>query len=100
MIDERAIRGIHAYTLLYVVLFFAGTLFVLEDAVRTGSGLGSFEAMSATAATSGNVEPGFGTVGTMATYDTFADSTKVVMVVLMWVGRLEILPVIAAFWRR
>ncbi|KYH27696.1 potassium transporter [Halalkalicoccus paucihalophilus] len=104
VIDERAIRGIYAYTLLYVVLFFAGTLFVLEDAVRVGIDIRSFEAMSATAATLGNIGPGFGTAGPMATYETFPDSTKLVMVLLMWIGRLEILPVLAvftpAFWRR
>lgn len=60
--------------------------------------------MSATTATLGTIGPGFGTVGPMATYDTFSDSTRLVMVLLMWVGRIEILPVLAVFtptlWRR
>lgn len=104
VIDERAIQGIYAYTLIYVTLFFTGTIVVIQDGARVGLGLGTFESMSATAATLGNIGPGFGVVGPMATYNVFPAGTKLLFVVLMWIGRLEILPVLAlftpSFWRR
>ncbi|MFB6156592.1 MAG: TrkH family potassium uptake protein, partial [Haloferacaceae archaeon] len=103
-LDERAIRGIHAFTLLYVVLFFLATALVFANAARTGLDLSVLEAMSAVAATLGNVGPGFGLVGPMGSYLAFSGTTKAFMIALMWVGRLEIIPVLVLltpeYWRR
>jgi trk system potassium uptake protein TrkH len=103
VIDEDAIRGVYVFTVIYFVLFFVATLFVIEDTARAGLALGGFESLSATAATLGNIGPGFGIVGPMENYEPFPDSTKLLMVFLMWVGRLEIVPVLAlfvpSFWR-
>ncbi len=102
-VDERAIRGIYAFTLLYLVCFFVATLVVLADAARAGIDLPAFDAMSAVAATLGNVGPGFGVVGPMENYEFFPASSKLLMVGLMWFGRLEVLPVLVLFtpgyWR-
>jgi len=102
-LDERAIRGIYAFTLLYVVLFFVGSALVLLDAMRVGAAIPAFDAMSAVAATLGNVGPGVGVAGPMENYLVFPDTTKLLMVFLMWIGRLEIIPVFvlltAAYWR-
>ena len=103
-LDERAIRGIFAFTVLYLVLFFVATLVLFLDTVRVREGLTVLEVMSAVAATLGNVGPGFGTVGPMGSYRTFSPAGKLLMVGLMWVGRLEIIPVLVCltpeFWRR
>jgi trk system potassium uptake protein TrkH len=102
-LDERAVRGIYAFTLLYFVLFFVAAFVVYMDAARTGLDLVALDAMSATAATLGNIGPGFGIVGPMNSYLPFPWSTKLFMVFLMWVGRLEVLPVLVlltpAYWR-
>ncbi|POG54504.1 TrkH family potassium uptake protein [Haloferax marisrubri] len=103
-VDERAIRGIYAFTLLYLVLFFVSTGLLHLDAARIGFDVSILETMSAVAATLGNVGPGFGIVGPMGSYLDFSDGSKLYMVLLMWVGRLEILPVLVIFtpeyWRR
>ncbi|WP_410765131.1 TrkH family potassium uptake protein [Haloferax sp. DFSO60] len=103
-VDERAIRGIYAFTLLYLVLFFISTGLLHLDATRIGFELTILETMSAVAATLGNVGPGFGVVGPMGSYLDFSNSSKLYMVLLMWVGRLEIIPVLVVFtpeyWRR
>ncbi|MFB6303516.1 MAG: TrkH family potassium uptake protein [Haloferacaceae archaeon] len=103
-LDERAIRGIHVFTVLYLALFFLATALVFADAARTGLSLSVLEAMSAVAATLGNVGPGFGLVGPMGSYLDFSGATKAFMIVLMWVGRLEIIPVLVLltpeYWRR
>jgi trk system potassium uptake protein TrkH len=103
-LDERGIRGIYAFTLLYLVMFFVATVLLSVDAVRIGQQLSVLEAMSAVAATLGNVGPGFGTVGPMGSYLAFSDAGKLFMTALMWAGRLEIIPVLVLFipeyWQR
>jgi trk system potassium uptake protein TrkH len=102
-LDERAIRGIFGFTLLYLAIFFVAVVLVLADAARVGVTLSAFEAMSSVAATLGNVGAGFGLVGPMNSYLPFPPTTKLFMVLLMWTGRLEILPVAVlltrAYWR-
>ncbi|MFC4551575.1 TrkH family potassium uptake protein [Halorussus sp. GCM10023401] len=102
-LDEQAVRGIYAFTLLYLVIFFVAALVVYVDAARTGMDLIALDAMSAVAATLGNVGPGFGIVGPMNSYLPFPSTTKLFMVFLMWIGRLEILPVLVlltpTYWR-
>jgi trk system potassium uptake protein TrkH len=102
-LDERAIRGIFTFTLLYLVLFFVGTLVVALDAARVGADFSTLEAMSSVAATLGNVGPAFGALGPMNNYLPVPDTSKLFMVGLMWAGRLEVLPVLVlltrAYWR-
>ena len=82
----------------------AGVLALLFDAEARGSGLSVFEAMGAAATTIGNVGPGFGWAGPMGSFAPFSDVSKVVLVILMWAGRLELLPVLVlatrSYWSR
>ncbi|MFB6168996.1 MAG: TrkH family potassium uptake protein [Haloferacaceae archaeon] len=103
VVDESAVRGIYAFTALYLVLFaLAAALLSLEGA-RLGQGLSVLEAVSAAASTLGNVGPGFGALGPMGSYLGFSAPAKVFMTLLMWVGRLEIIPVLVLltpeYWR-
>jgi trk system potassium uptake protein TrkH len=98
-LDERGIRGIYAFTLVYLFCFVAGTAFVALDAARIPESVSVLESMSAVAATLGNVGPGFGVVGPMNNYTPFTNASKLLMVGLMWFGRLEILPVFVLFTR-
>jgi trk system potassium uptake protein TrkH len=102
-IDEGSIQQIYLFTLASLLLFFAGATFVAVDGHRSGLGLTEFEAMSAAAATFFNVGPAFGIAGPYETYAVFSDATKAVMIVLMWVGRIEIIPVLVlltrSYWR-
>ena len=56
-----------------------------------------FDAIAAAATTLGNVGPGFGFAGPMGSFDPYSDFSKLVMIVLMWLGRLEIIPVVVLF---
>ncbi len=104
VIDEDVVRGIMAFTLLYFVLFGVATLFFVVDSLRVGYELSTLEAVGASIATLGNIGPGFGSLGPFGSYAAFPPETKLVMVFLMWIGRLEIIPVLAvftgAFWKR
>ena len=65
--------------------------------------LGITDAVAASAGTLGNVGPGLGFAGPMGSYQPFSDFSKLVMALLMWVGRLEVLPVLVlltrGYWR-
>ena len=103
VVDEQTIRDIYAFTLVSLLIFFLATVFVAIDAARVGLPLTEFEAMGAAAATFFNIGPAFGILGPFGTYEVLPMSTKVVMIFLMWIGRIEIIPVLVlftqAFWR-
>jgi trk system potassium uptake protein TrkH len=102
-VDERILRGISSFVLLYVGVFALGTLLLILDAARVDSGLRLLDAVAAAATTLGNVGPAFGFAGPMGSFEPFSDLSKLVMIVLMWVGRLEIIPVAVlltrSYWR-
>ena len=102
-VDERILRAIASFVLLYVGVFAVGTLLLVIDAARLDSDLRLLDAIGAAAAMIGNVGPSFGFAGPMGSYEPFSHFSKVVMIVLMWVGRLEIIPVAVlltrSYWR-
>ena len=97
VVDEDAVRGIMVFTLLYVLLFGFAAVFLSLDTARIGTQLSTLEAVSASLATLGNIGPGFGRVGPFGSYLFFSDASKLLMIFLMWIGRLEIVPVLAVF---
>ncbi len=102
-VDEETVRDIYAYVLLSIVIFFALTMFIVIDGARAGIHPSEFESMGAAASTFLNIGPAFGMAGPMDNYLGFPASTRIVMIVLMWLGRIEIIPVLVlftyAFWR-
>ncbi len=104
VLDEKAVRGIYAFTLLYLVIFFAGVGLFAADAARVGFEIELLDVISASITTLGNIGPGLGTVtGPMGGYNDFPVSSKALMILYMWIGRLEIFPVLVlltkAYWR-
>jgi trk system potassium uptake protein TrkH len=103
VVEEETVRDIYAFVLISLIFFFALTVFVAVDSARAGVGIDEFEAMSASAATFFNIGPAFGVAGPMGSYYAFSDATKAVMITMMWVGRIEIIPVLViltpAYWR-
>ena len=78
-----------------VVLFFVGyvgvglALVILEDDVTLTVG------MSASLACFGNIGPAFGNAGPMGNYAEFSALSKILLTLSMWLGRLEIVTVLA-----
>jgi trk system potassium uptake protein TrkH len=97
VVDEDAIRGILVFTMLYVLLFGLASVFLSLDTARIGIQLTTLEAVSASLATLGNIGPGFGRLGPFGSYLFFSDPSKLLLIFLMWIGRLEIVPVLAVF---
>ncbi|SNR32101.1 TrkH family potassium uptake protein [Halorubrum vacuolatum] len=98
-VAEDTIRDVYAYLLLGIVIFVGLAVFVAVDAARVGMDLSAFEAMGAAASTFLNIGPAFGEAGPYGTYAAFPMSTRSVMIVLMWVGRIEMIPVLVLFTR-
>ena len=97
VVDEDAIRGIMVFTMLYVLLFGVSAVFLSLDTARIGTELTTLEAVSASLATLGNIGPGFGRLGPFGSYLFLSDASKLLLIFLMWIGRLEIVPVLAVF---
>jgi len=100
VVQERTLRAVIAFVLLYVGLFAVGALLITLDEALANSRVTAFEAVAASATTLGNVGPAFGFAGPMGSFEPFSDLSKAVMIVLMWLGRLEIIPVIVLFTKR
>jgi trk system potassium uptake protein TrkH len=96
-VDETTIRDIYAYLLLSLIIFFILTIIIVVDAQRLPVTITEFEAMGAAASTFLNIGPAFGAAGPFGTYDIFPTTTKLVLIVLMWIGRIEIIPVLVLF---
>ncbi|WP_336001937.1 TrkH family potassium uptake protein [Halorientalis halophila] len=103
VVDEETIKDIYGYVLLSVVIFALLTVFIVTDATRATEHVGEFDAMGAAASTFLNIGPAFGAAGPYGSYLHFPETTKAAMIVLMWVGRIEIIPVLViltpAYWR-
>ena len=103
VVDERTLRAITAFVLLYVGLFAVGAGLIALDAAFQGPSISAFDAIAASATTLGNVGPGLGLAGPMGSFEPFSDFSTIVMIALMWLGRLEIIPVVVLltrnYWR-
>ncbi len=86
-------RAVIAFVLLYVGIFVVGALLLLLDAHRVDLELSPFDALAASATTLGNVGPAFGFAGPFGSFEPFSDVSTGIMTGLMWIGRLEIVPV-------
>jgi len=102
-VDERTVRSIAAFVLLYVGFWAVGASVIAIDSAITGAGLGALDALAASATTLGNVGPAFGSAGPMGSFAELGDASKLTMIGLMWAGRLEIVPVVVLltrhYWR-
>jgi trk system potassium uptake protein TrkH len=103
VVEERTLRAVLAFVLLYIGIFIVGTTLLAIDARFSDVEVGVTEAIAASAGTLGNVGPGLGFAGPMGSYAPFSDFSKLVMAMLMWIGRLEVLPVLVLltrnYWR-
>jgi trk system potassium uptake protein TrkH len=102
-IDERALRAIIVFVFLYLGVCAAGAVAVLADSSLGGVQVTAFHSLAASITTLGGVGPGLGFAGPMGSFEPFSDVSTLVLTALMYLGRLEIVPVLVLFtashWR-
>ena len=103
VVDERTLRAIAAFVVLYIGFFAVGAGLIALDSAFQGPPMSAFDAIAAAATTLGNVGPGLGFAGPMGSFEPFSDFSTIVMIALMWLGRLEIIPIVVlltrSYWR-
>jgi trk system potassium uptake protein TrkH len=93
IIEPDVLTRVGIFFFLYVVTFAAASVII------AATGLKPFDAMSAVAATLGNVGPGFGVVGPTTTFAQINLFGKSVLTLCMLLGRLEFFTLLILFRR-
>jgi len=97
VIKKDMVDDVVAFFILYITIFIFSTLFI------TTSGFDIITSASAVAANIGNVGPALGLAGASETYSAFPLYVKLILIMDMWIGRLEIFTVLSlfvpSFWR-
>lgn len=93
VVDEKILGNTHAYLAAYVVIIIISFLLVSLDNFSTGTNL------SAVLSCFNNIGPGLEAVGPMCNYSAYSGFSKVVLIMDMLAGRLEIFPILALFSR-
>lgn len=92
-----------AYVMGIFVLFIVGAILIMMIESAAASDCDFVTASTASIATLCNIGPGLARVGTTQNYGWFSDWTKIVMILLMALGRLEVFAIIVlfmpTFWR-
>ncbi len=98
-VSQEVLSSITGFFLLYLLIFLVASLLVMAE-----ENLPIITAISACATTMGNVGPGFGEIGPAGNYSNLSDFTKVILSILMLIGRLELFTVLVlftpVFWRK
>ena len=89
VVPDDVMRSVLVFFLFYLLVFAVCTTIVI------GLGADILTGLTATIATLGNIGPGFGPVGPMGHYADLHPVSKVVLTAAMWIGRLEVLTVLA-----
>ena len=89
IVNKDQISAVFLYFVTYIFILFISFLAVLMSGVEIA------DAFSGTLSSIGNVGPGIGELGTMGNYASQPAFAKIIYTVIMFLGRLEIFPVLA-----
>ena len=97
-LDEDTVSSTHTFFSLYMVVLFGSGLLVCMD------GFDFTTSFTAALACLSNIGPGLGLVGPMGNFGMFSPAVKLLLSLLMLMGRLELFSVVLMFfpkaWRR
>lgn len=97
VLDDRTVEQVGIFVVGYLAVWALGTMSL------TAFGIDPVTALGAAAGTLGGVGPGLGDVGSMDNYAWMPAGAKIICIILMVLGRLEIFSLLVifhpAFWR-
>ncbi len=90
-VPRETMRHILGFLLAYITFFAVSALAVgiLENDIMVG--------LTGSIVTLGNIGPGFSAIGPMGTYGDLTSLSKAILIINMWVGRLEVMTVLVLF---
>mgnify|MGYP004632925165 FL=1 len=97
-VEAAGIRAVFSYFALYMLMLLLGTLLISFDGFDTATNF------TAALTCLSNMGPGLGLIGPNGNFSIFSDFSKLLMSLLMLIGRLEIYPILVLFfpsvWRK
>ncbi len=104
IVDQPALMAVISFVLIYIAVFVGGTAVLALDAAFDGHpDPPALDLIFASASTLSNSGIGLGAAGATGSFATFGDVSTIAMTALMFVGRLEILPLVVllrrSYWR-
>ena len=97
-VESGTLKAVYTYFLIYVLIIVAGTMVVSLD------GYDMTTNFTAALACISNIGPGMGQIGPANCFNIFSAPVKMVLAVIMLLGRLELYPILAFFapttWRK
>ena len=103
-VSEKIVANTNAYFAAYIILMVGSFLLVSLDSFLLGSPFGFTENSTAVLSCFNNIGPGLGKIGPSSNFAEFGVFSKVVLILDMLAGRLEIFPILVLFspqaWKR
>lgn len=93
-VDEKIVANTNAYLAVYVIIIAISTIIISLD------GFGFTTNFSAVLACFNNIGPGFEAVGPTMNFGSYGILSKIVLIIDMLAGRLEIFPILILFNKR
>ncbi|MBO7703279.1 MAG: TrkH family potassium uptake protein [Solobacterium sp.] len=90
-VDEKVMNNVNGYLVFYVGVLIVSFLIVSLDGFSVETNI------SAVMATFNNIGPGFDAVGPTCNFSAYSNLSKLVMILDMLAGRLELLPILVLF---
>ncbi len=90
-IEEKKVHSIVTFIFIYLFIFFVGGMCLMA------TGLDPASAFSASITSMGGIGPGLGTVGPASNFAHLSDVAKIILPILMIIGRLEVLSFLVIF---
>ncbi|MDO4617197.1 MAG: TrkH family potassium uptake protein [Lachnospiraceae bacterium] len=88
VVEHEVIRTLNVYIITYLIIFGISLLLISFDEFNLETNF------SAVAATLNNIGPGLGLVGPISNYAFFSPISKIVLIIDMLAGRLELFPIL------
>jgi len=103
VVREDILRASNIFVTMYIIIFAIASI-LLAMICSGDPGMDMESVLSAVAATLGNVGPGLGTVGPIYSFAQIHPAGKVLLILCMWIGRLEVVTVLVLlmpeFWKK
>lgn len=100
ILPEKMIESVQTFFILYVAIFVLGTFSISATSSLMGNPLSFEGALSAAASALNNIGPALGELGPTKNYYFLDSYTKLVINLLMIIGRLEIFPIALLLYRK